>query len=50
MIYWITNTIGSAAQMYYENPHFLPPLGRIDVLIGIALFQADIVLPPKEWA
>jgi len=49
MIYWVTNTIGSSAQMYYENSHTLPPLGRIDVPTGIALFQADVLLPPKEW-
>lgn len=26
-----------------------PPLGRIEVPTGIALFQADVLLPPKEW-
>ena len=50
MIYWITNTIGSSAHIYYENMHSLPPMGRIDVPTGIALFPADILLPPKEWA
>ncbi|MFF2481641.1 epoxide hydrolase family protein [Paenibacillus sp. NPDC058071] len=50
MIYWVTNTIGSSANMYYENSHSLPPLGRIDVPTGIALFPVDIVLPPKSWA
>ncbi|MFF2888520.1 epoxide hydrolase family protein [Paenibacillus sp. NPDC057967] len=50
MIYWATNTIGSTAQMYYENSHSLPPLGRIDVPTGIALFSEDVLLPPKEWA
>ncbi len=50
MIYWITNTIGSSAHMYYENMHSLPSLGRIEVPTGIALFPADILLPPKGWA
>ncbi|QLG36750.1 epoxide hydrolase [Paenibacillus sp. E222] len=50
MIYWVTNTIGSSTRMYYENSHSLPPLGRIDVPTGIAIFPADIVLPPKSWA
>ncbi|AOZ76022.1 hypothetical protein AC231_09565 [Clostridium pasteurianum] len=49
MIYWVTNTIGSSAGIYYENTHSLPPMGRIDVPTGIALFPADILLPPKEW-
>lgn len=50
MIYWVTNTIESAAHMYYENMHSLPPMGPIEVPTGIALFPADILLPPKEWA
>ncbi len=50
MIYWVTNTIGSSAHMYYENTHSLPPMGHIEVPAGIALFPADILLPPKEWA
>ncbi|WP_413375549.1 epoxide hydrolase family protein [Paenibacillus taichungensis] len=49
MIYWVTNTIGSSTRMYYENSHSLPPLGRIEVPTGIAIFPADIVLPPKSW-
>jgi pimeloyl-ACP methyl ester carboxylesterase len=50
MIYWVTNTAGSSAQRYYENAHSLPAIGRIEVPTGIALFPADILLPPKEWA
>ncbi|OPJ61369.1 epoxide hydrolase family protein [Clostridium chromiireducens] len=50
MIYWVTNTIGSSAHIYYENTHSLPPIGHIDVPTGLALFPADVLLPPKEWA
>ncbi|UYZ38068.1 epoxide hydrolase [Clostridium beijerinckii] len=50
MIYWVTNTIGSSANAYYENIHSLPPMGHIDVPTGMALFPADVLLPPKEWA
>lgn len=50
MIYWVTNTIGSSTRMYYENMHSLPAMGHIEVPTGIALFPADILLPPKEWA
>lgn len=49
MIYWVTNTIGSSANIYYENMHSLPPIGHIDVPTGLALFPADVLLPPKEW-
>ncbi|WP_243348565.1 epoxide hydrolase family protein [Parabacteroides sp. FAFU027] len=50
MIYWLTNTVGSSAQMYYENTHSLPPMNKINVPTGLALFRGDILLPPKEWA
>ncbi|MCK8486894.1 alpha/beta hydrolase [Paenibacillus sp. MBLB2552] len=50
MIYWVTNTVGSAAQIYYENTHALPPLGYIAVPTALALFKADILPPPREWA
>lgn len=50
MIYWVTNSIGSSSRIYYENMHSLPSMGRIEVPTGIALFPADILLPPKEWA
>lgn len=35
--------------MYYENSHTLPPISKIDVPTGIALFAKDILLPPKTW-
>ncbi|GFP76450.1 epoxide hydrolase family protein [Clostridium fungisolvens] len=50
MIYWVTNTIGSSANIYYENVHSLSPLGPIEVPTGLALFPVDILLPPREWA
>ncbi|MNC45535.1 hypothetical protein D3C75_945050 [compost metagenome] len=50
MVYWLTNTVGSTAHMYYENSHSLPPLSYIEVPTGIALFPADVLLPPKDWA
>jgi len=49
MIYWVTNTANSSTHIYYENTHSLPPMGHIDVPTGIALFPADILLPPKAW-
>ena len=48
MIYWVTNSIGSANAIYYENMHFLPPLEYISVPTGLALFAGDVMLPPKE--
>lgn len=50
MIYWLTNTVGSTANIYYENTHSLPPMDKINVPTGLALFHGDVLLPPKEWA
>jgi len=50
MIYWVTNTAASSSRIYYENTHSLPPVGRIDVPTAVALFPADVLLPPKTWA
>ncbi|SET27427.1 epoxide hydrolase family protein [Paenibacillus sp. NFR01] len=50
MVYWVTNTFGSSANMYYENTHSLPPLSRIEVPTGLALFKGDVLLPPQAWA
>ena len=50
MIYWVTNTIGTSTSIYYENTHSLPLMRYISVPTGLALFAADIMLPPKEWA
>jgi len=46
----VTGTIGSSTRIYYENSRSWPPIGRIEVPTGIALFPADILLPPWEWA
>jgi pimeloyl-ACP methyl ester carboxylesterase len=53
MIYWVTDTINSSIRMYYENARMSPPLKvgqHIEVPAGVALFPADIALPPREWA
>ncbi|WP_339314188.1 epoxide hydrolase family protein [Paenibacillus sp. FSL M7-0896] len=50
MIYWVTNTAGSSANLYYENTHTLPPLGPIEVPTAVALYPGDVCLPPRAWA
>ncbi len=49
MLYWLTGTSGSSANIYYDNMHSLPPLGDISVPTGVALFSADVLPPPKSW-
>ena len=50
MLYWIAGNFGSSARLYYENARALPPLPRIEVPTGVALFAADILPPPRDWA
>jgi pimeloyl-ACP methyl ester carboxylesterase len=60
MIYWVTQTIGSSFQPYYDmgNAGALRWisemakgwLGSSDVPAGFALFPKDLVPPPHEWA
>ena len=50
MLYWLTGSAGSAASLYYENAHSLPPMGDIGVPTGLACFPADILPPPESWA
>jgi len=49
MLYWLTGTSGSSANIYYDNMHSLLPIGEISVPTGIALFSADVLPPPKAW-
>lgn len=50
MLYWVTNSVGTSAHLYYENTHFLPLIGYIEVPTGVAVFPADILPPPRVWA
>ena len=51
--YWLTNTAGSAAQLYYEtrtNPWILHKGEKISVPTAIASFPKELVVSPREWA
>ena len=52
-IYWVTQTIGSSVRMYLENQDNPWELGKEDQIptpVGIAVFPAEISVPPREWA
>jgi pimeloyl-ACP methyl ester carboxylesterase len=51
MIYCVTETVNSAARLYYEeNMHASELQQHIEVPVGVAIFPKDTVLPPCEWA
>ena len=51
MIYWTTESIGSAIRGYYEETHTssFQAGGRVDLPVGMALFPKDNP-PPREFA
>ena len=49
MLYWLTGTAGSSANIYYDNMHSLPPVEAIRVPTGVALFSGDVLPPPRHW-
>lgn len=52
MLYWLTQTIHSAARTYYEEQHVHPPASdcKVRVPTGIAIFPKDLVPAPREYA
>jgi microsomal epoxide hydrolase len=51
MIYWVTESIGSAIRGYYEETHTpsFKPGGRVEIPVGMAVFPKDNP-PPRELA
>jgi microsomal epoxide hydrolase len=57
MIYWLTATAGSAAQIYYESAPLLPiadapraARAASAVPLGVAVFPKDVLLPVRRFA
>lgn len=56
MIYWLTATAGSSAQIYYEASDILPistkaiALPPNNVPLGVAVFPHDIIKPVRRFA
>ena len=52
MLYWLTGTAGSSANLYYEtfHPTAPPATVRSEVPTGVAVFPDDAVLPVRRLA
>ncbi|MFI9203876.1 epoxide hydrolase family protein [Streptomyces sp. NPDC053048] len=57
MIYWLTATAGSSAQLYYESTHLTPDFVRtwggpwpLQMPVGVAVFPADATRPVRAFA
>jgi pimeloyl-ACP methyl ester carboxylesterase len=50
MIYWLTNTASSSAQIYYEFSHSWSRPQESTTPMGVAVFPKDLVLPIRKLA
>jgi pimeloyl-ACP methyl ester carboxylesterase len=51
MIYWVTQTINSSTRLYYETAHQSETRSeRVEVPTGVAVFPAEIPVPPRSLA
>jgi pimeloyl-ACP methyl ester carboxylesterase len=49
-LYWLTNTIGSSARLYYEAMHAASfNTAYVQTPTGYASFAKEISTPPREW-
>jgi microsomal epoxide hydrolase len=51
-LYWVTKTINSSTRLYFESQRSgrFPPMDRVEVPTGCALFPGEIVRMPEAWA
>jgi pimeloyl-ACP methyl ester carboxylesterase len=55
-LYWVTETAGSAARVYYDTMTAIRARGgeqrhpRVEVPTGVTIFPKDIVPAPREFA
>lgn len=49
-LYWLTSTIAPSFRPYNDHWARGTALGRVTVPTGLAVFPADLVQPPREWA
>lgn len=53
MIYWVTQTIGSSARLYYESrqrPLRLSQANRVTPPVAVAVFPKELPMPPRVLA
>ncbi|MFN3615676.1 MAG: epoxide hydrolase family protein [Rubrimonas sp.] len=49
-LYWLTNTVASAARLYRENAGYGLNLGVVDLPVGVSIFPGEIFRTPRSWA
>lgn len=48
-LYWLTNTAGSSARLYWES-FAQPPIDEVKLPTGCSLFPNEIIQPSRRWA
>jgi pimeloyl-ACP methyl ester carboxylesterase len=49
-LYWLTNTAGSSARIYWENSPASFHGGRLDLPVAVTVFPKEIFRAPRSWA
>jgi pimeloyl-ACP methyl ester carboxylesterase len=52
MLYWVTESATSSCRLYFEMMHadkFPPTNVRVEVPTGCAIFEKEIIKPPRKW-
>lgn len=49
-LYWLTDTAGSSARIYWENRGGAFVGSRLELPVAVSVFPADIFRAPKSWA
>lgn len=50
MMHWLTNSGGSSARLYWENPDLAFYAVEISIPVGVTVFPKEIYQAPKSWA
>lgn len=50
MMYWLTNSGGSSARLYWENPDLAFYAVGIDIPVAVTVFPKEIYQAPRSWA
>ena len=48
-LYWLTNTSGSSARIYWENSPSSFSGGRLDLPVAVSVFPKEIYRAPRSW-
>ena len=49
-LYWLTNTVGSAARLYWENQASFYSIKNVAIPAAVSVFPGERYQAPRSWA